>query len=951
MVVHQELATRTKTVCSFFAIQGTRNTQTRGDPGFPFVAEETAEYSFCMILTALSGDGHWSAEKPFAYLLQIDDVKILLDCGSPEWCTENGQADWTSYTSALKAIAPSVDLVLFSHGDLSHIGLYAYAHSRWGLHAPAYASLPVQALGKLAVSEEAEGIRSEQDVEQQEMPAGNQPDGEAPDNEHASTASSKPLIPTLKEISIAFDSLITLRYSQLAHLSGKCQGLTITPYAAGHTLGGTIWKIRSASSGTIMYAVHLNHMSERHLDGTVLIKGGVSGSSVFEPLARPDLLITDASRTLLTVPRRKDRDAALLETITTALENSHSVFLPCDSSTRLLELLVLLDQHWTFAHLRVPMCLISRTGKEMLSVIRTMVDWMGGAIAREDVSVPVSRSGQRRRNDYEDDLVNPALRLRYLECFSSPDAVTRKYPSNMPKLILAVPLNLSHGPSRQFFTELASVTGNLLVLTSRGDPGTLTRLLYDQWHAAQKNDHTLKVGEPIDGTGEVLNVVLRLKVPLQGAELEAYVAEKRAIKEREALQQATSARTQRLLEADEGEESSDEEDSDGGSEAGGGTNDAHDGDVTMDGTRSRSGNAGGDAQGGLDWSLLDADDTQSRAQQLSFDIYLKGNVSRATSFFRSTVAGVSSTQQAGLTRFRMFPVVERKKRIDAYGETLDVGMWMRKGRALEEDSRTVETEEMDVVEAQDEAAEEVPSKFVAENVPVRLACQIFFVDMEGLNDGRAVKTIVPQVNPRKMIVVGASSEATEALIHSCGSIRAMTKEIFAPAAGERLTIGQQTNTFTVSLSDQLLDSIMMSNFEDNQVGFVHGRITMSADSSIPILEPVVNASSASAQWNRVPGCIPQLPRSTLAPRASCSLAPSTIIGDLKLTALKNRLGAVGISVEFAGEGVLVCASPSGSDYVTVKKVGKGQVILEGSPSELYYSVRDEVYELHAMLET
>jgi cleavage and polyadenylation specificity factor subunit 2 len=25
------------------------------------------------------------------------------------------------------------------------------------------------------------------------------------------------------------------------------------------------------------------------------------------------------------------------------------------------------------------------------------------------------------------------------------------------------------------------------------------------------------------------------------------------------------------------------------------------------------------------------------------------------------------------------------------------------------------------------------------------------VDMEGLNDGRAVKTIVPQVNPRKMV--------------------------------------------------------------------------------------------------------------------------------------------------------------------------------------------------------
>lgn len=97
---------------------------------------------------------------------------------------------------------------------------------------------------------------------------------------------------------------------------GKCQGLTITAYGAGHTLGGTIWKIRSASSGTILYAVNLNHMKERHLDGTALIKSGGNagggGSVVFEPLARPDLLITDAERTLMIVPRRKDRDAVLL---------------------------------------------------------------------------------------------------------------------------------------------------------------------------------------------------------------------------------------------------------------------------------------------------------------------------------------------------------------------------------------------------------------------------------------------------------------------------------------------------------------------------------------------------------------------------------------------------------------------------------------------------------------
>jgi hypothetical protein len=51
-------------------------------------------------------------------------------------------------------------------------------------------------------------------------------------------------------------------------------------------------------------------MRERHLDGTVLIRQAAGG--IFEPLARPDLLITDADRTPVITSRRKDRDAALI---------------------------------------------------------------------------------------------------------------------------------------------------------------------------------------------------------------------------------------------------------------------------------------------------------------------------------------------------------------------------------------------------------------------------------------------------------------------------------------------------------------------------------------------------------------------------------------------------------------------------------------------------------------
>ena len=51
---------------------------------------------------------------------------------------------------------------------------------------------------------------------------------------------------------------------------------------------------------------------------------------------------------------------------------------------------------------------------------------------------------------------------------------------------------------------------------------------------------------------------MKSKVPLQGAELEEYLQKERAAKEKEAAEEAVLARTQRMLEADEGDSESDE---------------------------------------------------------------------------------------------------------------------------------------------------------------------------------------------------------------------------------------------------------------------------------------------------------------------------------------------------------------------------------------------------------
>ncbi|CAE6481103.1 unnamed protein product [Rhizoctonia solani] len=876
--------------------------------------------------TPLTGGAATTRTIPLCYILQIDDVRILLDCGAPDWHPEpsteangttgenqQGEPHWVQYCEQLAVQAPTVDLVLLSHADIAHVGLFPYAHAKYGLRAPAYASLPVQAMGRMAVLDNIESIRAEEPVDD---PATSDPafaglDVVLPTFGVTPDPSKQRKIASVKETNDAFDSLHVLRYSQPAHLQGKCQGITITPFSAGHTIGGTIWKIRSPSAGTVVYAVNLNHTKERHLDGTVLLKGG-AGAGVLESLSRPDLLITDAERTLVVSARRKDRDATLLDAVTNVLQSGHSVLMPCDASTRVLELLVLFDQHWSFSKLRTPLCLVGRTAHDMLTLVRSMMEWFGGTVTKEEAFDTGNNKKRKRNQEGEDDALGTlALRFKHLEIFPSPDALVSRYPSSMPKLLLVVPATLSHGNSRRIFTEFASVPGNVAILSTPSEPGTLANILFNEWNSGQSDNEKYghgSVGQPIQ-LNSTMTLTMNSKIPLMGTELEQYLEKERIAKERQATQRAALARSQRLLEADEADSDS--------------SNSEADEEEVED--------ALGDD---MDTGGPEGDES---AKQLSFDIFLKGNVSRAASFFKT--AGQAS-------RFRMFPHIERKRRVDEYGETVDVAAWLRKDRAfavaVEADEAREAQQKKQEEEEKSKIPVEPPSKFIIESVEVELRCKLLFVDMDGLNDGRSVKTIIPQVNPRKMIIVHSHREATDALKESCLSIKAMTRDIHAPDVGESVQIGQQTNVFTVALSDELIASVKMSRFEDNEIGFVHGRVTGNANSTVPVLEPTMPVSSTGdAEDVSTPDVRPVL-----------SLPWSTMIGDLRLTALKTRLGVLGIAAEFIGEGVLVCGTrTSGTldDVVAVRKTARGQVVVEGSISDVYYTVRREVYDLHALV--
>ncbi|KAJ1597364.1 hypothetical protein NDA14_005783 [Ustilago hordei] len=980
--------------------------------------------------------------RALAYLLQMDDVRVLIDCGSPEDFVfsnsvsastsdnHDGKAESSSMAqqreasdptasfdldqlkaapldTLLRQLAPTIDLVLLSHSSLDHLGLFAYAHAKLGLRCQVYATMPVQSMGKLTVLEAIQTWRSEVDIEKESS---------------SSSFNTHRCLPTANEVEDAFEEIKTVRYMQPTHLEGKCASLTLTAYNAGHSLGGAIWKIRSPTSGTVVVALDWNHNRERHLDGTILLSSsaaapGAPGSgSGSDAVRRPDLLITEIERGLVTNTRRKDRDAALIDLVHTTIQAGNSLLFPIDASARLLELMVLLDQHWAYAypHARFPLCLISRTGKEVIERSRTYMEWMTrewATKANETIEANQDKSKPPNRGNRSAAASSP-LDFKYVKVYSSLQAMDEAIPQDQAKVVLAVPPSMTHGPSRRLLARFAKNPNDVVVLISRGEPGSLCRQLWDAWNTNQGKGFAWaqgKLGEAVTPNTRV-RFELKSRVPLQGEELRAHLEAEQAERDRQTQQRALLARSRRRLEADEDESSDDDSGSDG--EGGEGENIydvANEAGEPGAGTLVRKRPYGAAFAEPTTTVANGASGAGGDTNQLSYDIYLKGNASRATSFFGSK-AGQEGPFGLGV-RYRLFPAIERKRMVDGFGEVIDVARWLSRRRALEAaesaaaDTLSPENAALSLEAKRKKAAEEearlaaaIPSKYITEQIEVKLGCRIAFIEMAGLNDGRALKTLIPQLHPRRLVMVNGDEGTKEDMLGVLAAIKSLTKDVFVPRWMESVQIGEVTNSYTVKLGEGLLAGLELSRFEEFEIAHVRALVkgAIGAEAGVPVLETENaiaaataaggeeggEAAAAAAQEGVLvelassgiirsntqpasdedPSLIPNVEHLTGRNIQATLLAPTIphatpipgtlFIGDLKLSTLKSALSSspFRLPADFAGEGMLVCApagSTTGPDAVTIQKQSKGRIVIEGNVTKSFRSVREAVYGLHA----
>lgn len=614
----------------------------------------------------------------------------------------------------------------------------------------------------------------------------------------------------------------------------------------------------------------------------------------FELITKPTLVITSAETALQVPIARKARDDALLDGISSALKAGGNVLIPVETAGRTLEMLQLLNS--ASEHLKKKQCrslvLLSHQARRTVELAKGMLEWMGQAMMRV----------------FEEDRTNPFELGGFKLCHTLEELAALPE----PKVVLASLESLEIGLARSLFVSWAAQAKSLILFLRQPTPNSLAHSVL---------------------TGGKITVRIFERVPLERAELEALRRAQEEERERKNAERAFAELKRRLQAEQEEVGMMDEDESDGEAE----NHVAVDTNVDLiDSARALREIYWTDYR--TDWFV----DQQSPLYSSYAD-----SVESPHWPLIGTNKGNNGLYLSTTTRFHQFPMHQQQHRkSDNYGEAVDPADF---GPAKDEEAEAVKQA---VTSSESKAAQEaVPTKLIDYSKEVTVRCGRKVLDFSGLADGRSLKTILAQIAPRRLILAGGTSPATDylqqhllftadAIMTDATEDEANAFECWAPQPLETLRIAMASNTKQAVLAEALIDGLEIGLLKDLELAFVQAQVSYTGDDKMDIDTDVDAESDELVTTNpeRV---------MTLLPTPALRRNP-LMIGDLRLGELRLLISqSLGLPADFVSGGDLVCGN--GPHLVRLRKDGEA-LALEGSPaSEDYYRIRDLLYSQVAII--
>lgn len=449
-----------------------------------------------------------------AAILSFDnEIKILAD---PSW---NGKD--VNSSLFMEQHLREVQVILLSHSTPEFLSGYVLLCIKFpNLMAtiPVYSTLPVNQLGRISTVEyyRANGILG-------------------PLNS---------AIMELDDVDEWFDKIVLIKFLQTTNLFDN--KIILTPYNAGHTLGGTFWLITKRID-KIIYAPAWNHSKDSFLNSATFLS--TTTGNPLSQLLRPTALITSSD--LGSTMSHKKRTEKFLQLVDATLSNGGAVLIPTSLSGRFLEVFRLVDDHLQGAP--IPVYFLSYSGTKVLSYASNLLDWMAPNIIKdwEDFSSDNSHKGLPFDPSKVDLLMEPNELVQL----------------SGPKIVFCSGLDLRNGDlSTQAFQNLCQDEKTTILLTEKSSFGVeemLTSQLYNEWYDLTKKKTGGKVE---DGVAVPFERMIPLdnwirEEELSGVELNDFKERIALERQEKLLAKVRDRKNQNLLNADpiDGDDSSDED--------------------------------------------------------------------------------------------------------------------------------------------------------------------------------------------------------------------------------------------------------------------------------------------------------------------------------------------------------------------------------------------------------
>lgn len=741
-------------------------------------------------------------------------IKILIDVG---W----GAPFDSQQLAHLEHEIPSISLILLTHATVDHLGAYAHCckHFPQFSRIPVYATTPVISFGRTLL--QALYATDPLAASQIALPLPSTAKLTAQDARTLSSILLEP--PTSAEIGRYFALINPVKYSQPhlpigSPLAPAPDGLTITAYNAGHSLGGSIWHLQCGLE-SVIYASDWNQGKENVLSGAAWLSAtAAGGAEVVEQLHNPTALLCSvrSADDRSGLVSRSQRDRTLLAMVKPVLAQGGIAAVVVETGSRLLEIVHVLDQAWRRANENkggsdilktAELVLVNKKGGNILREAEDMVEWMNDSMIKEFETGAVNQEGDGNTSGPLKPGPRPSgpLQFRHVRVVKSSLAEFLRRTeagSRSPggKLVLTDPGSFKLEAEEDSMQKFIQDPRNLVLLTSNhsrrstipnGNTSQSLLAVFSSWYSEWKSS-TGSASEdcyqPNEQAGRQARFVSTSTQGLNASEQDIYRRYNMLqTKLNAVIQPESEAALLANAELVEGEESSDESSDDDSDSGGQGKL------LNLAATSGKVNRAKAiltEEELGVNILLKKADnfdwDTDGRkgkdrlfpgiTRRKRFDEY--GDLIKPEDYLRADEREELVSDQVGGTGNPAippaFPKASSKRKWDGDDEG-----GLRVKRPLRESdmrSKTRETylQESDVINgssdglgiasSEDEGLNAVePCKTVRSERSVMVRLRVGYIDLSGLRDMQSYRILLPLIAPRKLILLGGDLDQTRSL--------------------------------------------------------------------------------------------------------------------------------------------------------------------------------------------